>query len=70
MTSRGTIKFYNEGRGFGFIQADSGPDVFFHGTQLRDDGIGTVSPGDPVAYECVMQRKNGRLRATKIALVQ
>jgi CspA family cold shock protein len=56
---KGTIKFFNESKGFGFITpADGGNDVFVHVTGLRDN----VSENDKVTYEV----ENGRKGLTAV----
>ena len=44
----GKIKFFNNGKGFGFITQDKGEDIFFHVSQLQAE---TVTEGDKVEYE-------------------
>lgn len=51
MSLEGTIKWFNEKKGFGFIQQDSGPDVFVHYSAILSDGFKTVSEGQRVQFE-------------------
>ncbi len=49
----GKVKRFNKVKGFGFITADDGRDVFFHYSQLIMDGYKTISEGAPVEFELV-----------------
>ncbi|MFT5170407.1 MAG: CspA family cold shock protein [Candidatus Marinamargulisbacteria bacterium] len=48
---KGTVKFYNEAKGFGFIERDGGPDVFVHSSALRGAGIETLLEGQQLEFE-------------------
>lgn len=50
---KGTVKFFNESKGFGFITQDSGGDIFVHVTGLMDD----IREGDVVMYDVTDGRK-------------
>ncbi len=47
----GTVKWFNNAKGFGFIRQDEGPDVFVHYSQISGDGYRTLQEGDPVFFE-------------------
>lgn len=47
----GTVKWFNNAKGFGFIRQDNGPDVFVHYTQIVGDGFKTLEEGQPVEFE-------------------
>ena len=47
----GTVKWFDDSKGFGFIQAESGADVFVHFSAIRGDGFRTLSPGEEVEFE-------------------
>ena len=51
--AQGTVKWFNESKGFGFISADDGTDVFVHHTAIVADGFKTLSEGDKVEFEIV-----------------
>ncbi|NVK29416.1 MAG: cold-shock protein [Gammaproteobacteria bacterium] len=51
-TSNGTVKWFNESKGFGFItQENGGPDVFVHFRAIEGDGFRTLKEGQPVSFE-------------------
>ncbi len=47
----GTIKWFNDAKGFGFISQDNGPDVFVHYTQIVGEGFRTLEEGQQVEFE-------------------
>lgn len=49
-TTTGTVKWFNETKGFGFIAQDSGPDVFAHFSQIQGDGFKTLAEGQKVEF--------------------
>lgn len=46
----GKVKFFNESRGFGFIEQENGPDVFVHFSAIQSDGFKTLSDGQKVEF--------------------
>ncbi len=48
---RGTVKWFNDEKGFGFIKAESGPDVFVHHTEIKANGFRTLREGQAVEFE-------------------
>lgn len=49
-TQTGQVKWFNEQKGFGFIQQDSGPDVFVHFSSIKGDGFKTLAEGQKVQF--------------------
>ncbi|OGP32929.1 MAG: cold-shock protein, partial [Deltaproteobacteria bacterium GWC2_56_8] len=47
----GKVKWFNESKGFGFIEQDSGEDVFVHHTSIQGDGFKTLREGQRVDFE-------------------
>ncbi|MGD0820191.1 MAG: cold-shock protein [Desulfomonilia bacterium] len=47
----GTVKWFNEKKGFGFITQDGGSDVFVHYSAIKGDGFKTLTEGDKVTFE-------------------
>ena len=54
---KGTIKFYSEDRGFGFIAREGADDVFVHRTNVTGDVATVLSPGQAVEFEIEAGRK-------------
>ena len=53
MRKKGTVKWFNESKGFGFIQQAGGEDVFVHYSAIRGDGFRTLANGDRVEFDLV-----------------
>lgn len=47
----GTVKWFNNAKGWGFIRQDEGPDVFVHYSQIKGDGFRTLREGQEVRFE-------------------
>ena len=46
----GTVKWFNESKGFGFIQRENGPDLFVHFSNIASDGFRTLQEGQAVTF--------------------
>lgn len=66
-TVTGTVKWFNESKGFGFIAQASGPDVFAHFSAIKGSGFKTLSEGQRVEFT-VMQGQRG-LQAENIVAI-
>ena len=53
MKEQGTVKWFNASKGFGFIQRQSGEDVFVHFSAIQADGYRALSDGQAVEFEVV-----------------
>jgi CspA family cold shock protein len=63
----GTVKFYNEQKGYGFIAPDGGGnDVFVHATALERAGMSGLSQGQKVAFETEPDRRSGKVAVSVI----
>ncbi|MDX1346668.1 MAG: cold-shock protein [Thiomicrorhabdus chilensis] len=49
-TSTGTVKWFNEAKGFGFIEQESGPDLFAHFSAITGAGFKTLAEGQKVEF--------------------
>ena len=49
-TVTGTVKWFNETKGFGFIEQENGPDVFVHFSAIQGDGFRTLAEGQKVRF--------------------
>ena len=50
---QGKVKWFNESKGFGFIEQEEGNDVFVHYTAIAGEGFKTLAEGDAVEFEIV-----------------
>jgi CspA family cold shock protein len=57
VVQKGTVKWFNNAKGFGFIAQDGGPDVFVHHTAIQTDGFRTLNEGEMVSFEIVQGPK-------------
>jgi len=62
MTEQGTVKWFNNKKGFGFISRESGPDVFVHHTAILAEGYRSLNEGDRVSFEVVEGQKGLQAR--------
>ncbi len=61
---KGKVKWFNESKGFGFIEQEGGNDVFVHYSAIEGDGFKTLVEGDEVEFEVVDSPKG--LQASKV----
>ncbi|MCB8821640.1 cold-shock protein [Microvirga rosea] len=67
---QGTVKFYNEHKGYGFIQPDDGgKDVFVHATALERAGMRGLVEGQKVSFEIETDRRSGKQSAGNLQSV-
>ncbi|MER2267799.1 cold-shock protein [Methylobacterium oxalidis] len=65
--STGTVKWFNETKGFGFIQPDDGgKDVFVHISAVERSGMRTLVEGQKVSYEVEADRRSGKESAANL----
>jgi CspA family cold shock protein len=63
----GTVKFYNDQKGFGFIQPDNGQkDVFVHATALERAGLRGLVEGQKVAFDTAEDRRTGKIAVNNL----
>lgn len=51
--AKGTVKWFNESKGFGFITSEDGGDVFVHYSEIQGNGFKSLSEGQAVSFEVV-----------------
>ncbi|MCH8991207.1 MAG: cold-shock protein [Acidobacteria bacterium] len=49
----GTVKWFNDSKGFGFIQREDGDDVFVHHTAIQEEGFRSLAEGTAVSFDVV-----------------
>lgn len=57
LMAEGTVKWFNEQKGYGFITSDGGDDVFVHYTSIKQEGFKTLEEGQRVTFEIVQGPK-------------
>jgi len=67
MKFKGTVKWFNDSKGYGFIQREEGPDVFVHFSAIEGEGYKTLKEGQQVEFEIVETPKG--LQASKVVRV-
>ena len=55
--AEGTVKWFNDAKGFGFIEQENGPDVFVHFSEIQGDGFKSLAEGDRVSFEVTQGQK-------------
>jgi len=63
---KGTVKWFNAKRGYGFIVQEDGSDIFVHYSNIVGEGFKTLNEGDAVIYD-TKTNDDGRLVATSVA---
>ena len=64
---KGTVKWFNDAKGFGFIASEAGGDVFVHFSAIRMDGHKQLAEGDQVEFDIVKSEKGPK--ADNVVLV-
>ncbi len=71
MKSKGTVKWFNDRKGFGFIQVEDGQDVFVHYSALQEDGFKSLKEGESVEFDLVEGAKGPQAaNVTKSGIAQ
>jgi len=58
--SEGTVKWFNQRKGYGFISTDDGRDIFVHYSNISGEGFKTLAEGDSVTFDIVEGEKGPR----------
>ncbi|EPY13797.1 cold shock cspb [Paenibacillus alvei A6-6i-x] len=67
MTLKGTVKWFNAEKGYGFIQVENGEDVFVHFSAIQGDGFKTLDEGQEVEFD-ITEGNRGAQAANVIKL--
>ena len=66
----GTVKWFNNQKGFGFIQpSDGSKDVFVHISAVEQAGMSTLNEGQQISYEVIADRRSGKSSAGNLRAV-
>lgn len=66
--AKGTVKWFNASKGYGFITQEDGEDIFVHFTAIEADGFKTLEEGQEVEFE-VVEGNGGRTQASKVRVI-
>lgn len=55
--AEGTVKWFNDSKGFGFIEQENGPDVFVHFSAIQAEGFKSLAEGDRVSFDVIQGDK-------------
>jgi CspA family cold shock protein len=64
--TRGTVKWFNGDKGYGFITPENGPDVFVHYSEIQATGFRTLNEGDAVEFEITDGKKGKQASAVTV----
>lgn len=65
-TVTGTVKWFNESKGFGFIAQENGPDVFAHFSAIEGNGFRTLAEGQKVEFSITTGQKGPQAESIKV----
>lgn len=67
--AQGTVKWFNASKGFGFIEQESGEDVFVHFSAIQDAGFKSLDEGEKVEFE-IVDGNHGKPQAANVVKVR
>lgn len=62
---QGTVKWFNAAKGYGFIEQESGEDIFVHYSAIQSEGFKTLNEGEKVEFE-IAEGDNGKSQAANV----
>ncbi|RKY23158.1 MAG: cold-shock protein [Planctomycetota bacterium] len=65
--ANGTVKWFNDAKGYGFIESDTGEDIFVHHNDIQTDGFRSLAEGEAVTFEIEQGQKGPK--ATNVVKV-
>jgi len=65
---QGKVKWFNAGKGYGFIEQESGEDIFVHYSAIESEGFKSLNEGDAVEFE-ISEGENGKSQAVSVTIV-
>jgi cold shock protein len=65
--TKGTVKWFNSEKGYGFITPEDGPDVFVHYSEIKGSGYRSLNEGDKVEFE-ITDGKKGKQASSVIVI--
>jgi CspA family cold shock protein len=66
---QGTVRWFNNAKGFGFLGSDTGPDVFCHYSAIQNAGYKTLKEGERVEFE-IIEGSTGRPQADEVKVLK
>ncbi|RJQ56336.1 MAG: cold shock domain-containing protein [Actinobacteria bacterium] len=66
--AQGTVKWFNAGKGYGFISQEDGEDIFVHFSEIQGDGYKSLEEGQAVTFE-ITTGNNGKKQASNVTVV-
>lgn len=68
--STGTVKWFNDQKGYGFVQPDDGgQDVFVHVSAVQRSGLQSLQEGQKISYELQADRRTGKMAAVNLQTI-
>ncbi|MBX7246041.1 MAG: cold shock domain-containing protein [Candidatus Sumerlaeaceae bacterium] len=65
--ANGTVKWFNDAKGYGFITQENGPDLFVHHTSIQGNGFKTLAEGEAVTFDVASGPKGPQAQNVKKA---